>query len=73
MPKKKQIILNYSGNYIKIITLILRLLISLINAINDAWETDNDSDDDSLQDQLDGLTKSFLERPPDRGEPKRPT
>jgi hypothetical protein len=41
--------------------------------MNDIWETDNDSDDDSLQDQLDGLTRSFLERPPDRGEPKRPT
>jgi hypothetical protein len=41
--------------------------------MNDIWETDNDSDDASLQDQLDGLTRSFLERPPDRGEPKRPT
>jgi hypothetical protein len=43
------------------------------DAMNDTWETDNDSDDDSLQDQLDGLTRSFLEKPPDRGEPKRPT
>jgi hypothetical protein len=41
--------------------------------MNDTWETDNDSDDDSLQDQLDGLTRIFLERSPDRGEPKRPT
>jgi hypothetical protein len=41
--------------------------------MNDAWETDNDSDDDSLQDQLDGLTKRFLERPPDRRELKQLT